>query len=201
MPNAYAPVKRLLDLLLAGPALVVLSPLLLGLAIAVKASSPGPALFRQERMGRGGVPFVLLKFRSMRQGGGGPAVTAAGDVRITPVGRILRRYKLDELPQLLNVIRGDMSIVGPRPEVRRYVEAFPAEYARVLSIRPGLTDIAAVAYRDEEGILAAAPDPEAAYLREVLPRKLALYEQYLRTMSLRTDLRLILQTIVVILRA
>ena len=201
MPNAYAPVKRLLDLLLAGPALVVLAPLLLGLAIAVKASSPGPALFRQERMGRGGVPFVLLKFRSMRQGGGGPAVTAAGDVRITPVGQFLRRYKLDELPQLLNVIRGDMSIVGPRPEVRRYVEAFPAEYARVLSIRPGLTDIAAVAYRDEEGILAAAPDPEAAYLREVLPRKLALYEQYLSTMSLRTDLRLILQTIVVILRA
>lgn len=201
MPNAYAPVKRLLDLLLAGPALVVLAPLLLGLAIAVKASSPGPALFRQERMGRGGVPFVLLKFRSMRQGGGGPAVTAAGDVRITPVGQFLRRYKLDELPQLLNVIRGDMSIVGPRPEVRRYVEAFPAEYARVLSIRPGLTDIAAVAYRDEEGILAAAPDPEAAYLREVLPRKLALYEQYLSTMSLRTDLQLILQTIVVILRA
>ncbi|MFO0582487.1 MAG: sugar transferase [Anaeromyxobacter sp.] len=200
MPRAYTPVKRLLDVLLAGTGLVVLSPLLLGLAAAVRLSSHGPAVFRQERMGRGARPFTLLKLRSMTTDEGGPSVTSAGDRRVTPLGRFLRRYKLDELPQLINVVRGDMSLVGPRPEVRRFVEAFPEAYAEVLTVRPGLTDYAAVAYRDEETILSTAEDPEALYLREVLPRKIELYREYIRTMSLTTDLRLILQTIAVIVR-
>jgi len=201
MTPAYGTLKRTLDLLLAGFTLLALSPFLVFLAGAVKASSPGPALYRQERMGLGGRPFTLLKFRSMRTGQPGPQVTRGGDPRITPVGRFLRRYKLDELPQLWNVVRGDMSVVGPRPEVRRYVDAFPERYARVLAIRPGLTDYAAIAFRDEETILAAAPDPEAAYLRDVLPRKLELYEAYLRDMSLATDVRLVLKTLAAIFRS
>lgn len=193
-------IKRALDVLASGLGLLALSPLLAVLAVAVAASSPGPVLFRQVRVGRGGRPFHILKFRSMRHGTAGPAVTASGDPRITGVGRFLRRHKLDELPQLWNVLVGEMSLVGPRPEAPRYVERYPEAYARILTVRPGLTDFAALEYRDEERILAASADPEAAYLNVVLPAKIALYQRYLAEMSLATDLRLILRTLGVLWR-
>jgi lipopolysaccharide/colanic/teichoic acid biosynthesis glycosyltransferase len=193
---AYLGAKRALDVVLAGAGLLLLSPLLAGAALAVKLSSPGPVFFRQERLGRGARPFRILKFRSMRIGGGGPAVTASGDDRVTGVGRLLRRSKVDELPQLWNVLVGDMSLVGPRPEVRRFTDLFPADYASILAVRPGITDFAAVEYRDEERLLAGAPDPEATYVQVVLPAKIRLYHRYLAEMSLQTDVKLLLRTLV-----
>jgi lipopolysaccharide/colanic/teichoic acid biosynthesis glycosyltransferase len=192
--------KRACDLVLSALGLVLLSPLLLGCAAAVRASSPGPILFRHRRVGLGGRDFDVLKFRSMAAGGAGRAITVSGDPRVTRVGAILRRFKLDELPQLWNVVTGDMSIVGPRPEVRRYVERFPEQYRAILVVRPGLTDFASVTYRDEERILATFPDPEEAYCTVVLPQKLHLAERYVRSMSLATDVRLILATLQAIVR-
>jgi lipopolysaccharide/colanic/teichoic acid biosynthesis glycosyltransferase len=151
-------------------------------------------------MGRAGRPFELLKLRSMRVGVAGPPITASRDPRITAVGRVLRRSKIDELPQLWNVLTGDMSLVGPRPELPRFVERFPDDYARILKIRPGLTDFAALEFRDEEAVLASAPDPEAAYLQQVLPAKIELYHRYIDEMSLRTDLELVFRTVAVLLR-
>jgi len=169
-------------------------------AAGVKLTSPGPVLFRQERMGVRFRPFLLLKFRSMTHGVAGAQVTSAGDARITPVGRLLRKTKLDELPQLFNVLRGEMSLVGPRPEVRRYVEAFREDYARILEVRPGITDFAAIEYRDEETILARSANPERAYMDEVLPAKIRLYYKYLERRSFSTDLALIFRTLGAILR-
>ena len=200
MSSIYAVAKRSFDVAASAAGLVALGPVLLGCALAVKASSPGPVLFRQERMGRAFRPFQLLKFRSMTHGASGAAVTSAGDARITRVGALLRRSKLDELPQLWNVLRGDMSLVGPRPEVRRYVEAFRDDYARILAVPPGITDFAAIEYRDEERILARSPDPEQAYLHEILPAKIALYQKYLAQRSFGTDLSLILKTLVAVFR-
>jgi lipopolysaccharide/colanic/teichoic acid biosynthesis glycosyltransferase len=201
MPGpVYRATKRAMDVVASSLGLLAAAPMLAGAAVAVRLSSPGPVLFRQVRVGQGGRRFEILKFRSMRIGVAGPQVTSGGDRRVTGVGRILRKYKLDELPQLWNVLRGDMSLVGPRPEVPRYVELFPAEYARILEIRPGITDYAAVEYRDEEQVLAASPDPEAAYVREVLPAKIALYHRYLDDMSLKTDVKLLLSTLAAIVR-
>jgi lipopolysaccharide/colanic/teichoic acid biosynthesis glycosyltransferase len=152
-------------------------------------------LFRQVRVGWRGRTFRILKLRTMRQATVGPEVTAGGDARVTHVGRVLRRFKLDELPQLWNVLVGDMSLVGPRPEVPRYVQRFPEAYARILGVRPGITDFAAIAYRDEESILAASSDPEATYVEVVLPAKIALYHRYLAERSLLTDLRLLARTL------
>lgn len=191
----YRAAKRIMDLALSAAGLVLLAPLLAAAALAVKLSSPGPVLYRQERLGLGGRPFRILKLRSMRDGTPGPEVTAAGDGRVTGVGRLLRRTKIDELPQLWNVLAGDMSLVGPRPEVRRYAERYAADYARILAVRPGITDMAAVEYIDEEAILSRAPDPEAAYVEQVLPAKIRLYHRYLAERSLRTDLRLIVRTL------
>lgn len=198
--SSYPAAKRSFDLVASAGGLVLLSPVLLGCALAVKASSPGPVLFRQERMGRGFRPFQLLKFRSMTHGSAGAQVTSAGDRRITPVGRLLRKLKLDELPQLVNVLRGDMSLVGPRPEVRKYVEPFRADYVRILEVRPGITDFAAIEYRDEEAILARSADPERAYVEEVLPAKIRLYYKYLDQRSFLVDLALIFRTLGAILR-
>jgi len=192
---AYRLVKRALDVLLASAGLLVLSIPLAWAALAVKRSSPGPVFFRQERLGRNGRTFRILKLRTMRTGADGPAVTAGGDARVTRVGRTLRRSKLDELPQLWNVLVGDMSLVGPRPEVRRYAALFPADYARILTVRPGITDYAAIEFRDEEAVLAASPAPEATYAQVVLPAKIRLYHRYLDERSLGTDLRLLLRTL------
>jgi lipopolysaccharide/colanic/teichoic acid biosynthesis glycosyltransferase len=189
--------KRTIDVLVAALALTLLSPLLASIAVGVKATSRGPVLFRQERIGRGGRPFRLYKFRSMIADAPsrGPQLTVRDDPRVTRFGRFLRRTKLDELPQLFNVLRGDMSLVGPRPEVPKYVALYPQGVReRVLSVRPGLTDQAAVTL-DEERILAQAADPEWTYVYQVLPSKLALYEQYVATQGLLVDIAIIARTL------
>ncbi|MEO6057656.1 MAG: sugar transferase [Gemmatimonadales bacterium] len=189
--------KRVLDVGLAGLGILMLSPLLAAVALAVVADSPGPVLFRQVRVGRRFRRFRILKFRTMVADADarGGVLTLAGDPRITRAGRLLRRLKLDELPQLFNVVAGDMSLVGPRPEVPEYVERFRAEFAEVLAIRPGLTDLASLKYRDEAAVLATAADPDAEYVRVILPDKLRLAREYAGRASLRLDLSIILRTI------
>lgn len=194
--------KRALDIAAAAAGLAATAPLLGAIAIVVRRTSPGPALFRQTRVGRDGKPFEMLKFRTMRvaaPGEVGPQVTAGGDPRITAVGRVLRKTKLDELPELLNVLRGDMSLVGPRPEVPKYVAHYSQEdKASVHSVRPGLTDPATVRFRSEEEILARADDPERAYVEDVLPTKVRMYKDYLEGASLLGDLRILVETLFVI---
>jgi lipopolysaccharide/colanic/teichoic acid biosynthesis glycosyltransferase len=195
--------KRCVDLLAALVGLVVLSPLLAVLAVAVLASSGPPVLFLQERVGRLGRPFRLLKFRTMSRGSGaGLAITGAGDRRVTRLGRFLRAAKLDEIPQLVNVLRGEMSLVGPRPEVPRYVERYDPVQRGVLDARPGLTDPATVLFRNEESLLGKVEDPrkETFYVNEILPRKLAMNLEYLQNASFSYDLVLVLKTLVAIAR-
>ncbi|WP_305037315.1 sugar transferase [Anaeromyxobacter sp. SG66] len=192
--SSYARTKRAMDVAFSATGVFLLSPLLVAVAIAVRLDSPGPVLFRHERVGRNGRKFGVLKFRSMTHGSRGAEVTAAGDPRITRVGRVLRRTKIDELPQLFNVLSGDMSLVGPRPEVARYVSMFSRDYEEILKVPPGITDPAAVEYRDEERLLAASADPEAQYSQVVLPAKIALYRRYLAERSLWTDLKIIGRT-------
>jgi lipopolysaccharide/colanic/teichoic acid biosynthesis glycosyltransferase len=194
--------KRLLDLLAAGFALLLLAPLILALMLWIRVDSQGPALFRQQRVGRGGVSFRILKLRTMRPDAErvGPRVTGGNDDRITRAGRWLRRYKLDELPQLWNVLVGEMSFVGPRPEVPEYVRLYPVEVRdKVLSVRPGITDPASLLYFDEAAILAQHPDADQAYRELVLPRKLALYCDYVDAHSLAGDLHLIWSTMLAVL--
>lgn len=201
--SMYLPSKRLIDVVGSLAGLVLASPLVVAAAIAVKLSSPGPVIFQQQRLGRFGRPFVMYKFRTMRHAPRPPEsslVTAGGDKRITSVGRFLRRYKLDELPQLVNVLKGDMSLVGPRPEVEKYARCYPAEYERILSVRPGITDLATLAFRNEEQILARSSEPERAYIAEILPAKIRLYLRYLEEQSLRTDLSILLRTVRSVLR-
>jgi lipopolysaccharide/colanic/teichoic acid biosynthesis glycosyltransferase len=189
--------KRAFDIFASGIGLILLSPLLLPAAVLVKLTSRGPVLFRQERMGRGGRPFFIFKFRTMvadapRLGG---QITAGDDPRITKIGKFLRKTKLDELPQLFNVLRGDMSLVGPRPEVRKYVEMFAADYEEILRVRPGITDLASIKYRDEAAVLGAATDPNRAYVEAVLPEKIRLAKEYVRRQSFFLDIWIIFGTI------
>ena len=186
--------KRAFDVIAAGAALMFLAPALLTIAIAVKVTSRGPALFRHERIGLGFEPFDVIKFRTMATGSSGASITAADDDRITTVGRFLRQYKLDELPQLLNVLKGEMSIVGPRPEIARYVE-LDSRYHTLLQTRPGLTDPASLQYRDEQDLLAAQHDPEKFYIDELLPEKVRLSVDYVNNQSMRRDLQLIFETL------
>jgi lipopolysaccharide/colanic/teichoic acid biosynthesis glycosyltransferase len=188
--------SRALDLAVAGTAAVLSAPVQLALAVAVKLDTPGPVLHRGRRVGRDGREFDILKFRTMVVGAAsmGPGVTGGRDPRITRVGRVLRRTKLDELPQLWNVIRGDMGLVGSRPEDPRYVALYTPEQRRILTRRPGLTGAASVEYRDEETVLAGADDVEAAYLEVVMPAKLEIDLRYLDERSLLGDLRLLVRT-------
>lgn len=180
--------------------LLLLAPLFLAVSVWVKLDSPGPVLFRQTRVGRFGVPFTIHKFRTMRVEPGS-AITVGEDPRITRSGRFLRASKLDELPQLWDVLRGAMSLVGPRPELPRYVELYPADLReRVLSVRPGITDPASLAFSHEAELLAAAADPEREYREVVLPAKLSLSAEYASRASVATDLRLILATLGRVLR-
>ncbi|MBH9578032.1 sugar transferase [Inhella proteolytica] len=188
--------KRLFDLLLSGLGLLLLAPLLLGLAAWVRLDSPGPALFRQERVGQHGRRFRIHKFRTMRTDAGGLPLTVGVDPRITRAGHFLRRHKLDELPQLIDVFKGDMSLVGPRPEVPRYVALYPAELRdQALAVRPGITDPASLAHLDEAAVLAAATDPERDYIERVLPAKLAAAVAYSQQATLASDLRLLARTV------
>jgi len=186
--------------LFASMGVVVAAPLIVAATAAVGLTSPGGAFFQQERVGLNGRPFRILKFRTMLAGSGRAQITTGGDPRITRVGRWLRRYKIDELPQLINVIRGDMSIVGPRPELRRYVDMYREPYQKILSVRPGMTDFASVTFRNEERTLAGSSDPEKMYVEEILPRKIELYLRYVAEMSLSTDLRLIMATLRALMR-
>jgi lipopolysaccharide/colanic/teichoic acid biosynthesis glycosyltransferase len=185
---------ELADRLLAGLALCVLSPLLALIALAVLAGTGWPVLFRQSRIGQRGKAFQLLKFRTMLNGKNGPLITARGDSRITRVGRFLRKSKLDELPQLWNVVRGEMSLVGPRPEVPQFVDMNSPVWRSVLRVRPGITDPASIAFRNEEEILAKAAHPIAFYEENVLPAKLALNLAYLEKKCFWLDVKVILET-------
>jgi lipopolysaccharide/colanic/teichoic acid biosynthesis glycosyltransferase len=186
--------RRLLDVIVAVAGVLILSPLFAVLAAAVKLSSPGPVFHRGERVGRGGTLFKLYKFRSMQVGEGGPAITRAGDSRVTAVGRFLRRTKFDELPQLINVLRGDMSLVGPRPEAPRYVAMYDGEQRRILAARPGMTSPASVRYRSEEAQL-VGDDWERVYIEQIVPAKLRIDLDYLDSRTLGSDLRVIADTI------
>ena len=189
--------KRFLDVFVSSVGLLLLSPVAALVAILIKFDSRGPLLFRQERVGQGLRTFRIYKFRSMVVDAplkGGP-LTAAGDPRLTRVGRILRKTKIDELPQLINVLRGEMTLVGPRPEVPRYVALFRNDYEEILRIRPGITDLASLKYRDESSVLSRAEDPEQEYLTRVLPDKIALAKEYVRRSSLTFDISLILKTV------
>jgi lipopolysaccharide/colanic/teichoic acid biosynthesis glycosyltransferase len=194
--------KRLFDVLAAAGGLIVLAPLLLAIALWIRLDSPGPALFRQQRVGRHGHLFDIYKFRTMvERPVEGRQLTVGQDPRITHAGRFLRRTKLDELPQLLNVVEGTMSLVGPRPEVPRYVDRYPpAVRQAVLSVAPGITDLAAILYKDENDILGHAQDPERAYVETILPVKLEYYQRYVRERSFWLDLRIICRTLAAILR-
>jgi lipopolysaccharide/colanic/teichoic acid biosynthesis glycosyltransferase len=190
--------KRGFDIIGSALGLLLLLPVLLACAVAVRLDSRGPVLFRQERIGRSGRPFTILKLRTMvdRPRDGGPLITAAGDPRVTAAGRWLRRTKLDELPQLINVLRGEMSLVGPRPEAGRYVALYPdAVRDLVLSVRPGITDEASILFRNESELLANAQDPDAYYASELLPRKLEIHARYARQRSFAGDLRILSRTL------
>ncbi|WP_191057624.1 sugar transferase [Geminicoccus harenae] len=171
-------VKRILDLLLASIGILLLWPLMLLIAGLVRLEDGGPAFFCQERIGKDGIGFQIYKFRSMQPASQGRLITVAGDRRITRIGGVLRRTKLDELPQLLNVLRGEMSLVGPRPEVRRYVDRYTPDQRLLLELKPGITDPASIAFFDEERILAAAADPERAYVETIMPEKIRINLDY-----------------------
>ncbi len=188
--------KRLLDIICSLLALVVFSPLWIVIALAIVIESRGGVLYRQSRVGRNNRDFTLYKFRTMRTGSDKKGLLTVGDrdSRVTRVGYFLRKYKLDEFPQLVNIIKGDMSIVGPRPEVRKYVDMYTPEQLKVLSVRPGLTDYASVRYVHESEILARSDNPEQTYIDEVMPAKLVLNLEYIQNQSLWEDVKLIFQT-------
>ena len=189
--------KRIFDLISSVLVLIFISPFFLLIGILIKISDCGPIFFSHMRVGRNFTPFRVYKFRTMVVDASqiGPPITAGNDSRITKIGRFLRKTKLDEIPQLFNVLKGDMSIVGPRPEVYKYVEMFPDEYQKILQVKPGLTDYATIEFRDEEKILKKYNDPEAGYTREVIPAKIELYKKYLRDEGFFTDMKLIFLTL------
>jgi len=189
--------KRLFDLVAASFGLVLLAPLFLIVACGIKLDSPGPVFFRQVRVGRHGRHFRIFKFRTMTVNAEAKGqITIGRDRRITRLGSALRKFKIDELPQLINVVLGDMSLVGPRPEVPYYCEKYPEDARRiVLSVRPGITDRASIEYRDESTLLGAADDPERAYVEDILPVKLRYYIEYAETRSLYGDIRIIIDTL------
>jgi lipopolysaccharide/colanic/teichoic acid biosynthesis glycosyltransferase len=188
--------KRAFDIIVSLAALVVLLPVFLAAAVAIKLDSPGPIFFKQRRVGRGFRPFLICKFRTMIQDapGRGMPITVGKDPRITRVGHFLRRTKLDELPQLINVVRGEMALVGPRPEVPQYVELFRKDYEEILRIRPGITDLASLKFSDESAILAQFDNPEEEYRRSVLPEKIQLAKEYMSHSSVFFDIALIFKT-------
>jgi len=189
--------KRFFDFSVSFFGLIVLTPLFIVLGIVIKLNDKGPVFFSHKRVGRGGVPFYLYKFRSMRH------IESAKDglfepgnrSRITSIGKFLRKTKLDELPQLINVLKGEMSIVGPRPEVLRWVAVYSERWEKVLKVKPGITDEASIVFNDEETVLAGSDDPELIYKEVILPRKLDLYEKYVQNSSFSGDIRIIIKTI------
>ena len=194
--------KRAMDVVLSGAALLLLWPLFLLIALAIVIDDPGPVFYRQVRVGRGGKEFRIFKFRSMITDAEkkGLQITVGRDSRITRVGALLRKTKLDELAQLLNVFAGEMSFVGPRPEVPKYVNLYTPYQRQVLLVRPGITDYASIAYRNENDLLEGAQDPERMYIDEIMPAKIELNMKYLHEISPLADIRLILSTVAAVIR-
>ena len=193
--------KRIFDFIAALLGLLVLAPLFVAVAIWIKFDSRGPVLFRQQRVGKDGVPFNIIKFRTMHDDAHELLLTVGNDHRITPAGRFLRRHKLDEFPQLINVIAGSMSLVGPRPEVPRYVDCYPPEVrSQVLSVAPGITDWASIYYKEENSLLSRATNPEQAYLDTILPAKLKYNLRYVHERSFWNDVRIIFTTLFLLVR-
>lgn len=192
--------KRLFDVVCSALGLLALSPVLLICTALVALTSPGGALFRQERVGRDGRPFTIYKFRSMRRENAGLKISTSSDARITPVGHILRKTKLDELPQLWNVLIGDMSFVGPRPEVAEYVALYDDTQRQVLLVRPGITGLASIRFHNENELLERSEDPNRTYIEEIMPQKLALDLEYIPRASVGYDIRLIFETLRAVVR-
>lgn len=194
--------KRLFDIGASLLILLIASPFLLLLALAIKLDSPGPVFYRQVRVGRYGKDFRIFKFRTMVQDADkkGLSLTTGHDPRITRVGRFIRKIRLDEFSQLLNVLKGEMSLVGPRPEVRRYVEAYAPEYWATLLVRPGITAPSSIAFRNEDEILSAGGDPEEIYIQQILPEKCRLNLEYLKNISVCRDIAVMFQTAAAVLK-
>lgn len=189
--------KRIFDLALSIPSLIILSPLFLLTAILIKIETPGPIVFSQERVGRGGRIFKLYKLRTMVKEASkmGSSITSANDPRITKIGKLLRKFKIDEMLQIVNVVKGDMSVIGPRPEMKKYTDMFKDDYREILKIKPGMTDYALIAFRDEEEILSKFNDIEEGYIKEVLPEKIKLYRKYAEEIGPLTDIKIFFMTI------
>ena len=189
--------KRVFDIFFSLIGLLILFPLFAVVGILIKIDSRGPVFFRQERIGRNFERFAIFKFRTMVLDAEkkGLSITSNTDKRVTRAGKILRKLKMDELPQLINVLRGDMSLVGPRPEVEKYVELYKKDYSEILKVRPGITDVSSILYRDEEGVLGDQADPESYYMTVVLPQKIRLSQEYLKQHSFSHDVKLILKTL------
>ena len=190
-------IKRLFDITASIIGIIILSPILLLISLFIVFESGFPILYKQKRVGKDNKDFFLLKFRSMNNGADKKGLLTIGekDSRITRVGYYLRKYKLDELPQLLNVLTGNMSIVGPRPEVRKYVDLYSDDQKKVLSVKPGITDYASMEYTNENEILAKSTEPEQLYIQEVMPKKLFLNQKYIQEMGLMTDIKIVFRTI------
>ena len=192
--------KRAFDILCSFLGLTVLSPVLLVVSVLVAVTSPGGVFFRQERIGKDGKPFRIFKFRSMRKDNAGLKITTGNDSRITPVGRFLRKSKIDELPQLINVLVGDMSFVGPRPEVADYVNLYTPYQRQVLLVRPGITGLASIRFRNENDLLTASDDHNRTYVEQIMPRKIDLDLEYIPHASVFYDIKLIFQTFAVVIK-
>lgn len=189
--------KRSFDIFFSFFGLILLSPLLLIIAVLIKSDSKGPVIYRQTRVGKNGMDFEMLKFRSMRPGSESKGLLTVGgkDSRITKTGYFIRKYKLDELPQLINVLKGDMSIVGPRPEVRKYVLLYEENQKKVLNVKPGITDTASIRYKNENELLESSDNPEEFYIKEIMPNKIKMNLDYLNDRSFFKDIKVILNTL------
>ena len=195
--------KRLFDVVVAFVALVLLAPLFVIVAILINLDSPGPIFYRGDRIGKDGVPFKIYKFRTMVANADrmGPALTHSGDSRITRVGQILRKWKIDELPQILNILRGEMSVVGPRPESPGYVKHYTPEQRRVLRVKPGMAGLTQVRFRHEETLLSGSTNLEEDYIEKIMPKKLSLDLEYIENQSLLLDVKLLIQMFLSLFRA
>ncbi len=195
-------IKRLIDIILSLSGLIILAPFFLLIAVFIKKEDGGSVFFRQVRVGQNGRPFRIYKFRTMVENAErlGAKVTKEDDPRITEIGKFLRKYKIDELPQLINVLKGEMSLVGPRPEVPKYVEMFKEDYKEILKVKPGITDYASLEYKDENRLLKGAKNPEEIYIKEILPVKIEYYKRYIKDISFITDIKLIIKTIMGIVK-
>lgn len=195
-------IKRVFDLFLSAIGLMILFPLFGVIATLIKLDSKGPIFFKQERVGKDGEIFKIFKFRTMRVDGedNGRQITVGNDIRITKIGKSIRKCKIDEFPQLINVFKGEMSLVGPRPEVPRYVGLYDEEQVQVLLLKPGITDYASIKFRDESEILGRSIDPEKEYIEHIMPMKLSLNLKYIDRISCFEDVRIIFQTILCIIR-